>query len=220
MSDVSTSKFLSLILRHNPATVGITLDSAGWVEVGVLLEALKKHGHDLSRASLDNIVATNNKKRFEYSPDNTKIRACQGHSLKDVDLQLEEKTPPDILYHGTASRFLDSIFEKGLLPGNRQYVHLSLDVPTAVKVGQRHGISVVLHVDAIGMYKDGFKFYLSHNNVWLTKTVPPQYLSNATNEKANFDNVLKSNQGTQYNKKPLDVRGIPMDSAQGKIDTY
>jgi len=178
MSDptVGTSKFLSLVLRHNPASVGLTLDGAGWADVGELLEALRKHGHPIDRAGLDVVVATNNKKRFEYSPDGLKIRACQGHSIKDIDLQLEQKVPPEDLYHGTADKFLSSILADGLLPQSRQYVHLSFDTRTAIKVGQRHGKPVVLHVAALQMHKDGHTFYLSHNNVWLTKSVPSKYL--------------------------------------------
>lgn len=182
---VGTSKFLSLILRHNPAAVGLTLDGSGWANVDELLEALRKHRHPIDRPGLDVVVATNNKKRFEYSLDGTKIRACQGHSIKDVDLQLEPKTPPEGLYHGTADRFLGSILSGGLLPQSRQYVHLSFDTETAVKVGQRHGKPVVLHVDALQMHKDGHTFYLSHNNVWLTKSVPSKYLKKVTPDEGN-----------------------------------
>ena len=223
MSDVSTSKFISLILRHKPSTVGITLDSAGWVVVDVLLEALNKHGHDLDRARLDNIVATNDKKRFEYDAEGAKIRACQGHSLKNVDLQLEAKDPPEYLYHGTASRFLSSIMEHGLIPGNRQYVHLSFDEGTARKVGERHGTPSILRVAALKMHQKKYIFYLSHNNVWLTKGVPVEYLETIyplqKDENVlrlrDLNNALKNKSNTV---KPLDVRGIPSDSVHGKID--
>jgi len=183
MQSNQTSKFLSLILRHNPASVGLSLDGAGWADVGELLEALRKHGHPIDKAGLDVVVATNNKKRFEYSTDGMKIRACQGHSIKDIDLQLEPKTPPEDLYHGTAERFLVPILAGGLLPQSRQYVHLSLDVETAVKVGQRHGKPVVLQVAALQMHKDGHVFYLSHNNVWLTESVPEKYLKRVNDHK-------------------------------------
>jgi len=223
MSDVSTSKFISLILRHKPDTVGITLDGAGWVEVEVLLAALRKHGHPLDRKGLDHIVATNDKKRFYYNEDGIKIRACQGHSLKSVDLQLEAKEPPEYLFHGTASRFLSSIMEHGLIPGNRQYVHLSMDEGTARKVGARHGEPSILRVAALKMYQDKYVFYLSHNNVWLTKGVPVEYLETISPMQKDenvlrlrdLNNALKNKSNTT---KPLDVRGIPPDSVQGKID--
>jgi putative RNA 2'-phosphotransferase len=174
---IKISKFLSLVLRHKPDAIRIKLDGAGWVDVDTLLEALKIYGKAIDKATLDEVVATNNKKRFEYSPDGSKIRACQGHSVKDVDLGLEPKAPPDILYHGTADRFVNSIINEGINPGSRQYVHLSLDTETAVKVGQRHGKPIVLKVISKEMHQDGHAFFLSHNNVWLTKFVPPEYVS-------------------------------------------
>jgi putative RNA 2'-phosphotransferase len=174
---MSKSKFLSLVLRHRPEAIRVKLDPAGWVDVSTLLEAMKDHGKPLDRAELDTIVATNDKKRFEFNEDGTRIRACQGHSVKDIDLGLEPKEPPDTLYHGTATRFLPSISRKGLIPGNRLYVHLSWDEETATKVGSRHGKPIVLSVAAGRMHRDGFEFFLSNNNVWLTKTVPMAYLS-------------------------------------------
>jgi putative RNA 2'-phosphotransferase len=124
---------------------------------------------------LDDIVKTNNKQRYEYNEDETLIRARQGHSIK-VDVNLSESTPPDILYHGTATRFLDSILEKGIVKGNRLYVHLSKDEETATTVGARHGKPYVLKIDAKKMYEDGIKFYLSNNNVWLTDFVDAKYI--------------------------------------------
>ena len=172
----STSKFLALILRHKPQVVGITLDKNGWANIDDLLIAMNKQEHLIDKQLLDRIVATDDKKRYEYDSTGTKIRASQGHSLKDVDLQLEPKTPPDKLYHGTATRFLAAIMTGGLLPQNRQYVHFSSDVNTAIKVGQRHGEPVILIIDTKKMYEDGYMFYLSNNGIWLTKKVPREYI--------------------------------------------
>ena len=174
---VNIGKFLALVLRHKPEALRIKLDKAGWISVDTLLEAMDEHGKIIDKSLLDEVVATDNKGRFEYSPDGTKIRACQGHSIKDVDLGLEPKDPPETLYHGTATRFEDSIHREGIKPGSRLYVHLSWDIDTATKVGSRHGKPVVLTVDAGKMHRDGYEFFLSNNNVWLTKSVPSQYLS-------------------------------------------
>jgi putative RNA 2'-phosphotransferase len=168
---VKKSKFLSLILRHNPQKVGLKLDSEGWASIPELLKAT-----GITREELDEIVATNDKKRFAISDDGERIRASQGHSI-DVDLRLKPRVPPDNLFHGTATRFLGSIKEKGLLPMNRQYVHLSKDVDTARKVGLRHGKPLILRVDSARMKKDGHQFFLSDNGVWLTKEVPWKYLT-------------------------------------------
>jgi putative RNA 2'-phosphotransferase len=173
---IHISKFLSLILRHNPGKIGLTLDANGWADVDELLQKANRTGFRFDRQMLEKVVAENDKKRFAFSPDGTKIRASQGHSIQ-VDLQLEPATPPAVLYHGTAERFKDSILEKGLLPGNRQHVHFSKDVETAIKVGSRHGKPIVLIVDTRMMKKDGLVFYLSDNGVWLTEKVPVKYLS-------------------------------------------
>lgn len=167
------SKFLSLILRHEPEKVGITLDEAGWVPVDELLDALGAHHHRLTLEELQEVVDTNDKKRFTIQDGF--IRANQGHSIQ-VDLQLPESVPPDCLYHGTVPRFLDSIRGKGLLKGERHDVHLSPDRETAVRVGKRRGLPHILTVKAKEMHADGFKFYLSANGVWLTDHVPPKYL--------------------------------------------
>ncbi|MGW4692645.1 RNA 2'-phosphotransferase [Kitasatospora cineracea] len=172
---VKTSKMLSRILRHDPGAIGITLDAAGWVEVDALLAALARHGRPLSRAELDHVVATNNKRRFAYSEDGRSIRASQGHTV-EVDLGLPAATPPDVLFHGTAERALRYILAEGLRPMSRQDVHLSADTGTAVKVGSRHGRPVVLEVDAAAMARDGHEFRVSANGVWLTGPVPVQYL--------------------------------------------
>jgi putative RNA 2'-phosphotransferase len=165
------SKFLSLVLRHKPEEIGITLDENGWTNVSELLKKI-----DISRESLDEIVATNSKKRFEFNDNGTKIRACQGHSV-EVDLKLEPKSPPAILYHGTSNAFIDSIKKEGLKPKSRNHVHLSIDKETALKVGQRHGgKTVILVIKAEEYHKDGAEFYLSNNGVWLAKEVPYKYI--------------------------------------------
>ena len=127
-------------------------------------------------ALLKEIVATDEKQRYSFSTDRTLIRANQGHSIP-VDVELEKKEPPEVLFHGTGEKSVSSIKEKGLLPMERLYVHLSKDTETAVKVGKRHGKPVVFHVDAGQMYKDGYEFYQSVNGVWLTREVPPKYLN-------------------------------------------
>lgn len=170
------SKFMSLVLRHEPDRIGIVLDPAGWTALEVFVSKLRKAGHKVERADVERVVADNDKKRFTISADGRRIRAAQGHSVP-VDLGLEPKTPPDILFHGTASTSLDSIFGSGLNAGGRRQVHLSLDHDTAVKVGGRHGKPVVLKVDCAKMVADGFKFYQADNGVWLVDGVPAAYLS-------------------------------------------
>ena len=170
-----SSKFLSLILRHKPETIGLKLDEHGWISVSLLLEQMNKNGRDIDLKELEHIVETNDKKRFEFNADKSKIRASQGHSL-GVDLQYEAQTPPDILYHGTAITSLDSIKESGLSKTKRDHVHLSSDINTATKVGGRHGSPIIFHVLAGEMVKEGYKFYESTNGVWLTDHVPSKFL--------------------------------------------
>lgn len=169
-----TSKFMSLVLRHEPEKIGLTLDEAGWVDVDLFLEAMNSHNHYLTREQLQEVVDNNDKKRFTI--DGNRIRANQGHSI-EVDLQLEEKKPPETLYHGTIDRFLQSIYHHGLKKMDRHHVHLSEDVATASKVGSRRGKPVILKIDAYAMHRDGHKFYQSANGVWLTDNVPPEYLT-------------------------------------------
>ncbi len=169
------SKLLSLVLRHAPERLGITLDAQGWTPVDVLLAKMKKAGHALTREELQVVVDTNDKKRFTLSDDGRSIRAAQGHSV-EVSLGLAASLPPEVLFHGTASANLDAIFEKGLIPGRRQQVHLSTDRDTAEKVGRRHGKPVVLTVDAARMHADGVSFFKADNGVWLTDAVAPAYL--------------------------------------------
>jgi putative RNA 2'-phosphotransferase len=172
---VATSKFLSLILRHRPDVIGIQLDAEGWVPVEDLLAACAQHGRAISREQLDTVVRTNDKQRFALSADGTRIRANQGHSLP-IDLGLVPVEPPELLYHGTVPRFLDSIRRDGLTKGKRHDVHLSPDIQTATKVGQRRGRPIVLVIEAGRMFRDGHKFYRSDNGVWLTNAVPPGYI--------------------------------------------
>ena len=164
------SKFLSLILRHKPETIGLQLDKNGWADIDELLSLSNS-----TIEQLDEIVATNNKQRFSYNVDKTKIRANQGHSIQ-VDLELVEQVPPERLFHGTATRNLNSIRKIGIIKGTRQHVHLSDCLETAKVVGSRHGSPAVLFIKAGQMHRDGYRFFLSDNGVWLTDSVPVQYI--------------------------------------------
>lgn len=170
------SKFLSLILRHHPDTIGLTLDEGGWTDVNELLRKATAAGQPISRQQLEDVVAHNNKQRFRFNADGTRIRANQGHSI-EVDLGLEAQAPPSSLYHGTATRFLANIRQEGLRKGSRQHIHLTTDFDTAHTVGQRHGTPVILTVDATAMYGAGHLFYCSENGVWLTDHVPVNFLT-------------------------------------------
>lgn len=169
---VNASKFLSLILRHAPEKIGLALDAQGWADIGQLLAQAARHGRRLSREQLDDVVARDSKTRYAISDDGLRIRANQGHSLVAVDIRLPPATPPAMLYHGTASRFVEAIRAAGLLPGSRNHVHLSVNRETAVAVGARHGKPVVLTVDAAAMQAQGHVFYVSDNGVWLVDAVP------------------------------------------------
>ncbi|MDQ1017959.1 RNA 2'-phosphotransferase [Streptomyces afghaniensis] len=170
---VKVSKYLSKHLRHQPERIGLALDEAGWVEIDTLITAAAAHGFPFTRAELDHVVATNDKRRFAV--EGTRIRASQGHSV-EVDLGLPTATPPAYLYHGTVTRNLDAIRAEGLRPMNRHAVHLSPDRETATRVGARRGRPVVLAVDAAAMHRDGHVFQVSANGVWLTPAVLPRYL--------------------------------------------
>ncbi|ATN07149.1 RNA 2'-phosphotransferase [Chryseobacterium indologenes] len=170
------SKFLSLILRHQPESIGLILDENGWAHVDELRAKSALKRMFFSFDELEEVVETNNKKRFAFNDDKTKIRASQGHSI-DIDLALKAQQPPDYLYHGTAETNIVSILGKGIEKRNRQHVHLSADKETATKVGMRHGKPVILTVRTGKMYEDGLPFYLSANGVWLTDFVDPQYIS-------------------------------------------
>ncbi|OJW72695.1 MAG: RNA 2'-phosphotransferase [Spirosoma sp. 48-14] len=169
------SKFLSLVLRHKPDTLGITLNEQGWTDVDILLATLNQRGYRITREQLAYLVETNNKKRFAFSQDERQIRANQGHSV-EVDLGYIEKQPPQFLYHGTATRFLELIRAEGLKKMNRHHVHLSADEQTAFTVGSRHGKPIILTIKAGEMAATGYIFYQSENGVWLTDAVPATYI--------------------------------------------
>ena len=175
MGLTDTSKFLSLILRHKPETIEIKLDEHGWADVSELISGISKT-RPFDMKMLEEIVRTDSKQRYSFNKDKTLIRANQGHSIS-VDVELEKKTPPEFLYHGTGEKFVSSIDKEGLLSKSRLYVHLSKDTDTAVKVGSRHGKPVVYRVAAGKMADDGYEVFLSVNGVWLTKAVPAEYLS-------------------------------------------
>jgi putative RNA 2'-phosphotransferase len=172
-NDKDISRFLSLVLRHEPEKIGITLDPHGWVSIETLLAALP---FPLDRARLDGLIRDNDKQRFAISSDGTKIRANQGHSVS-VDLGLATSDPPEFLYHGTVEKFLPSILAQGLVKGDRHHVHLSANIETAQKVGDRRGSAIILVVAAQQMVADGHRFFVSENGVWLTDHVPASYLT-------------------------------------------
>ncbi len=169
------SKFLSLVLRHKPQTIGIELDKNAWANVSELISKMNAYGKNIDFETLDLIVKTDNKQRYSFNEDKSKIRANQGHSI-EVDLDYSEKEPPEFLYHGTAQRFISSILKTGLQKQNRHHVHLSSNIETAVSVGKRHGIPVVLKILSKRMFEQGYKFYQSENGVWLTYEVPTRYI--------------------------------------------
>lgn len=169
-------KFLSLVLRHQPDLIGIQLDPHGWVDIETLLEKCRSYGKPIDRETLSTIVATNNKKRYRISEDGRQIRAQQGHSVS-IALEYEAVPPPPVLYHGTAERFLESIFQSGLLRQKRHHVHLSADRDTASQVGRRHGKLAILQVNTSRMVREGYEFFCTPNGVWLTDTVPPEFLT-------------------------------------------
>ncbi len=167
------SKFLSYVLRHQPQSIGLTLEKNGWASVIKILKNDKVH---LSFEELKEVVESNDKQRFSFNDDFSMIKANQGHSVS-VELKFEEIIPPDTLYHGTAKHFLPAIQQNGLLKGKRHHVHLSKDISTASKVGKRHGKLVIFAIDAKKMHQDGYKFFLSDNHVYLVDQVPTNYLN-------------------------------------------
>ena len=175
--DERLSVFISLILRHKPDVIGITLDEHGWANVKELIDGINASGRNINMEMLEEIVRTDNKGRYSFNDTKELIRANQGHSVK-VNVELKEAKPPDILYHGTATKSLENIKHQGIRSMSRLYVHLSKDLDTAVSVGSRHGKCVVLVVDAKRMSDDGQKFYLSENGVWLTKYIDWKYIKN------------------------------------------
>ena len=173
MNLTGLSKFISLILRHNPQVIGIELDEHGWADVEELLAGINKT-RNITMDMLEEIVRTDEKQRYSFNEDKALIRANQGHSIP-VDVELREEKPPRYLYHGTATRFLPAIQGEGIRRMGRQYVHLSGDFETAMAVGKRHGIPVVITIDAAAMARDGVTFYRSENGVWLCEHVPARY---------------------------------------------
>jgi putative RNA 2'-phosphotransferase len=176
MNDVRLSKFLSLVLRHQPEKAGLTLDSAGWVAVDALLRGCAAAGNAIAREDLERLVAESDKQRFAFSDDRRRIRANQGHSI-EVELAYEPVPPPEVLFHGTADRFLDSILAQGLQRGRRHHVHLSAERTVAIEVGRRHGRPLVLRIAAHVMHEEGLPFFRSANGVWLTEQVPVRFLT-------------------------------------------
>lgn len=172
---IKISKFLSLVLRHKPETIDLELDENGWADTNFLIHGMLKANYSIDIKNLKDIVKSSDKQRFKFNDDFSKIRANQGHSI-NVDLKLEQKLPPEILFHGTATRNIDSIKQNGLLKQNRHHVHLSSDTETAEKVGMRYGKPIVLKIEAGKMSADGFEFYLSENGVWLTEKVDTKYI--------------------------------------------
>lgn len=169
------SKMLSYHLRHHPEELHLDMNDQGWVETATLLSEFNKKYFELDRITLKYIVDNNSKKRFQFSEDEESIRANQGHSIK-VDLDLEPTNPPEYLYHGTATKNLASIMDKGIIKGQRHHVHLSLDIPTAKAVGMRYGKPIILKVHAGKMTEDGYPFFITENKVWLTDHVPSNYI--------------------------------------------
>ena len=175
-NDTKLSKFISLVLRHKPEEIGLTLDSNGWARVDELIKKANNHKFTFTLEDLQRVVAENDKKRFSFSEDGKMIRANQGHSI-EVDLKLEVTSPPDVLYHGTATRFLGLIMAQGLKPMQRHDVHMTENVDTAVATGKRHGSPIVLQINAAQMDIDGIEFRRSENGVWLTPHVDPMYIT-------------------------------------------
>ena len=182
---VGKSKFLSLVLRHDPGTINLTLDSEGRADVSLLLAKGNEHGTVLTRSELEEIVSTNEKKRFDLDPVQNRIRANQGHSI-EVDLGLIALAPPEELFHGTAAKNCKSILNQGLLRGSRQHVHLSANVITAQNVGSRHGSPIVFRVASAEMHRQRYQFFQSKNGVWLTDNVPKQFLRRISNARGEF----------------------------------
>ena len=170
------SKFMSLVLRHKPEEIGLQVNENGWALVQELIDKINANGITVDIEIIKEVVEKNDKKRFVFNEDKTMIRASQGHSI-EVELNLTKTNPPDVLYHGTASRFLEGILKDGLKRQSRQHVHLSATIETAMAVGSRHGKPTVLTISAKEMHEAGFNFYLSENQVWLIDIVPVQYIS-------------------------------------------
>ena len=175
MIRINISKLMAKALRHRPDVLGIVVDEHGWTDVNDMIDAIRKKYQGFNLETLECIVEESEKKRYSFNENHTKIRANQGHSLP-VDVELKIAAPPDVLYHGTARKNIETISAEGIKRMNRLYVHLSADIPTALNVGSRHGAPVVFEVDSRQMNRDGYQFYLSENGVWLSEFVPSQYI--------------------------------------------
>lgn len=178
---VRLSKFMSLVLRHQPEVIGRSLDRGGWMSIEDLVSGASRAGVGLTREVVIAIAGDDEKGRYALSEDGLKIKATYGHSI-EVDLGLKACRPPEQLFHGTATRSLDSIKLAGIARKRRRYVHLSADRVTAAKVGGRHGRPVILAIQAVRMFEAGFLFYHSESGIWLTERVPPEYIDFATLE--------------------------------------
>ena len=182
MNLTAISRYISLILRHKPEVIGITLNEHGWADVNALIQGIRETKEPaFSKELLDEIVRTDSKQRYAYNQDHTLIRASQGHSIP-VDVELMQAMPPELLWHGTGEKYTASIEKTGLIPKSRLYVHLSKDMNTAIAVGTRHGKPVVYQVSAGRMARAGYAFYLSANGVWLTKEVPTEFFQRLSQE--------------------------------------
>lgn len=176
-SHTEVSKFLSYVLRHQPEAIGLVLNSEGWADIDALIACAGREGVMLDRPLIQSVVESNDKKRFAISADGQYIRAVQGHSSRQVDITFIAATPPEFLFHGTATRFIDAIREQGLIPGSRQYVHLSDNAATAAEVGKRYGKPMVLKINALSMHEQKIAFYQAENGVWLTAAVPVKFIA-------------------------------------------
>lgn len=174
--DIETSKFLSYILRHAPESINLSLSHEGWANLDELIKLSNECNHPITLDKIQEIVKHDSKQRFSISDNGHFIRANQGHSLKNLNLNYDEMTPPNTLFHGTANRFIDDIKHQGLIPMSRQFVHLTENKDTALQVGKRYGKPVLLIIDSKQMLQDGFKFYHTQNNIWLTKSIPTGYI--------------------------------------------
>lgn len=170
------SKFLSLVLRHQPEYIDLKLNENGWAEIDELIQKSKSKNLKFTLSELEEIVITNDKQRFAFNDNKSKIRANQGHSVKTIDLQLKAIQPPSFLYHGTVAKFIESIKNTGLQKRSRQHVHLSEERETATKVGSRRGVPIILSVRSLEMHQKGYEFYRSENKVWLTDHVPTEFI--------------------------------------------
>lgn len=212
-SDLNLSRFLSYILRHRPQDIDLRLDEEGWASIEDLIEKSQHLWPTLTPEKLRFIVEIDDKCRFAFSPDRRSIRASQGHSSQDVIIKLTSLIPPATLYHGTARKFMSSISEHGLQKQQRHHVHLSSDTDTASLVGKRRDDNpVILKIDAQTMHQEGYTFYLSENNVWLTERVPPHFLTELTPSVTNYENDIDTRSNSKENAEKGGFRPFNFNS--------